>query len=133
MGIDMFVHHGREHSHGFAGMGYGQSISQFLASRAVVDSANAWNKAARKVPGSRLRARRRELRSVPAVSRYLGFQAFKSLAEANSFVLTEDVYSAIDSGTTVSISSDGVLLLDGFDPVKAVKIVGFNCSVSSSL
>ena len=114
-------------------MGYGQSVSQFLASRAVVDSANAWNKAARKVPGSRLRAIRRELRSVPAVSRYLGFQAFKSLAEANSFVLTEDVYSAIDSGTTVSISSDGVLLLDGFDPVKAVKIVGFNGSVSSSL
>jgi hypothetical protein len=80
VGIDMFVRHGREHSHGFAGLGYGQSVSQFLASRAVVDSANAWNKAARKVPGSRLRAIRRELRSVPAVSRYLGFQAFKSLA-----------------------------------------------------
>ena len=47
VGIEVFVRHRREHSHGFAGMGYGQSISQFLASRAVVDRANAWKKASR--------------------------------------------------------------------------------------
>ena len=46
--------------------------------------------------------------------------------------LSEDVYSAVDSGTTVSISADGKLLMDGFDPKSAVKIVGFNGSMSKS-
>jgi hypothetical protein len=75
---------------------------------------------------------RRELRTVAAESRYLGFEAFKSFVEAKSFLLTEDVYSAIDSGTTVSISADGKLLMNGFNPKSAVKIMGFNGSVSRS-
>jgi hypothetical protein len=85
-------------------MGYGQSVSQFLASRAVVDSANAWNKAARKVTGSLMRLLRRELRSLPAVSRYLGFQAHKQLAEAKSFELTEDIQLTRGSGPRESTS-----------------------------
>jgi hypothetical protein len=76
---------------------------------------------------------RRELRTVALESRYLGFEAFKSFVEAKSFLLTEDVYSAIDSGTTVSISADGeFLLMNGFNPKSAVKITGFNGSVSRS-
>jgi hypothetical protein len=47
--------------------------------------------------------------------------------------LTEDVYSAIDSGTTVSISADGeFLLMNGSNPKSAVKIMDFNGSVSRS-
>jgi len=42
------------------------------------------------------------------------------------------VFSAIDSGTTVSISADGKLLMHGFHPKAAVKIVGFNGSISKS-
>jgi hypothetical protein len=36
-----------------------------------------------------------ELRTVAATPQYLGFEAFKSFAEAQSFVLTEDVYSSV--------------------------------------
>jgi hypothetical protein len=104
--IDKFMNHRR--SDEYAGHGYGQSVSQFLASRSV-GRANARGKAVRYLSGSRRRRVRRELRTVAAESRYLGFEAFKSFVEAKSFLLTEDVYSAIDSGTTVTISADGEL------------------------
>ena len=57
---------------------------------------------------------------------------FKSFVEAKSYLLTEDVYSAINSGTTVFISADGELLMNGYNPKSAVKIVGFNGSISRS-
>ena len=107
-------------------------VSQFLASRTWIDQANAGIKAIQVPSGSHRRKLRRELRTVAATPQYLGFEAFKSFAEAQSFVLTEDVYSAIDSGTTVSISADGKLLMNGFNPKSAVKIMGFNGSVSRS-
>ena len=129
MCIDKFMNHRR--SDEYAGYGYGQSVSQFLASRRV-GKANARGKAVRNLSGSRRRRVRRELRTVAAESRYLGFEAFKSFVKAKSFLLTEDVYSAIDSGTTVSISADGELLLNGFNPKSAVKIMGFNGSISRS-
>ena len=56
----------------------------------------------------------------------------QKLKAAKSYQLSEDVYSAVDSGTTVSISADGELLMDGFYPKAAVKIVGFNGSISKS-
>ena len=127
--IDKFMNHRR--SDEYAGYGYGQSVSQFLASRSI-DRANARGKAVRNLSGSRRRRVRRELRTVAAEPRYLGFEAFESFVEANSYMLTEDVYSAIDSGTTVSISADGELLMNGFNPKSAVKIVGFNGSMSRS-
>ena len=67
-------------------------VSQFLASRTWIDQANAGIKAVQ-VPS------RRKLRvsfdTVAATPQYLGFEAFKSFAEAQSFVLTEDVYSSV--------------------------------------
>ena len=38
--------------------------------------------------------------------------------------MTEGLYSAIDSGTTVSISADGKLAMNGFDPRSPVNIMG---------
>ena len=64
--------------------------------------------------------------------RYSSLEAFESFVEAKPFLLTEDVYSAINSGTTVYISADGELLMNGFNPKSAVKIVGFNGSISRS-
>jgi hypothetical protein len=115
----------------YAGQGYGLLVSQLLASRRRVDGSKARSRAVRLKNGSR-RKLQRELRTIGAKAQYLGFEAFKSFAEANSYQLSEDVYSAVDSGTTVSISADGKLLMDGFDPKSAVKIVGFNGSVSKS-
>ena len=57
---------------------------------------------------------------------------FKSFVEAKSYLLTEDVYSAINSGTIVSISADGELFLNDFNPKSAVKIMGFDGSISRS-
>ena len=64
--------------------------------------------------------------------RYSSLEAFESFVEAKPFLLTEDVNSAINSGTTVFISADGELLMNGFNPKSAVKIVGFNGSISRS-
>ena len=128
--LDMFLQNRRDEE--YAGLGHGLLVSQFLASRTWIDQANAGIKAVQVPSGSRRRKLRRELRTVAATPQYLGFEAFKSFAEAQSFVLTEDVYSAIDSGTTVSISADGKLLMHGFNPKSAVKIVGFNGSISKS-
>ena len=127
--LDVFLHNRRDQE--YAGQGYGLLVSQFLASRQRVDESKARNRAVRLKNGSR-RKLRRELRTIGAKAQYLGFEAFKSFAEANSYQLSEDVYSAVDSGTTVSISADGKLLMDGFDPKSAVKIVGFNGSMSKS-
>ena len=92
----------------------------FFASRTWIDKANAGVKAVQVPSGSR------ELCTVAAMSQYLGFEAFKSFAEAQSLMLTDDVHSAIDSVTTVSISADVKLLMHGFDPKSAVKIEGFS-------
>jgi len=128
--LDMFLRNRRDEE--YTGLGHGLLVSQFLASRTWIDQANAGIKAVQVPSGSRRRKLRRELCTVAATPQYLGFEAFKSFAEAQSFVLTEDVYSAIDSGTTVSISADGKLLMHGFNPKSAVKIVGFNGSISKS-
>ena len=127
--LDVFLHNRRDQE--YAGQGYGLLVSQFLASRRRVDGSKARSRAVRLKNGSR-RKLQRELRTIGAKAQYLGFEAFKSFAEANSYQLSEDVYSAVDSGTTVSISADGKLLMDGFDPKSAVKIVGFNGSMSKS-
>ena len=84
--IDKFMNHRR--SDEYAGYGYGQSVSQFLASRSI-DRANARGKAVRNLSGSRRRRVRRELRTVAAEPRYLGFEAFESFVEANSYMLTD--------------------------------------------
>ena len=47
-------------------------------------------------------------------------------------LLTDDIYSAIDSGTTVSMSSGRKRPMNGFDPKSASKIMGFNSSISKS-
>ena len=56
--IDKFMNHRR--SDEYAGHGYGQSVSQFLASRRV-GTANARDKAVHYLSGSRRRSVRREL------------------------------------------------------------------------
>ena len=74
----------------FASLRHRLLVSQFLASRTWIDQANAGIKAVQVPSGSRRRKLRRELRTVAATPQYLGFEAFKSFAEAQSFVLTED-------------------------------------------
>ena len=49
-----------------------------------------------------------------------------------SKVISEERYSIIDSGTTVNVVPDGTTLLDNFDELAYVKIMGFNGSVSRS-
>ena len=130
MCLDKFLRNRRDED--YAGHGYGLLASQFLASRQWAGQAKAGIKAVQSPSGSRRRELRRELRTVAGTPQYLGFEAFESFLQAKSYELTEDVYSAIDSGTTVSISADGKLLMNGFDPKSAVKIMGFNGSISKS-
>jgi hypothetical protein len=63
---------------------------------------------------------------------YLVFEAFKPNAESKSLVMSKAHYSAVDSGTQLTIVRKGGRKFEGFDPKAAVKIMGFNGSVTMS-
>ena len=114
----------------YAGRGYGLTISQFVHSRVRTDTF-ATAGARVKLKGSMLRRLRRELRTEEGDPFHLGFEAFKDQGGARSFVLSDAEYSAVDSGTAVTIARDGTSLV-GFDGSSSIRIVGFNGSMSRS-
>ena len=79
-----------------------------------------------------LRQRERELKLEEGDIQYLAFESFHDLRDAKSGVVSEDVYSVVDSGTTVTIKRDDGTLMHQFDPRATIRIVGFNGSLSKS-
>ena len=116
-------------SRSFAGRGYGLTISEYAAQRREAGAA------ARVMSGGERRQLLRDLRKGEGESVYLGFEAFGALGqtEVDSVVIPEDKFSAIDTGTTLTIATlKDKSLLSQFNPKKTVKIVGFNGSMTTS-
>ena len=114
-------HHGRS---AFTGLGYGTTVKQYEASRQSVSSGS-------KLSGAQWRRIKRELRAVDDDNLMLGFEAFSAGAQTDSINLSEHVYSAVDSGTSVTVAKLAEQL-SGFDKSATIKIAGFNGAVSRS-
>ena len=116
-------------SRSFVGRGYGLTISEYAEQRREAAAV------ARVMSGGERRQLMRDLRKGEGESVYLGFEAFGALGqkEVDSVVISEDKFSAIDTGTTLTIATlQNKSLLSQFNPKNTVKIVGFNGSVTSS-
>ena len=113
---------------GFTGLGYGTTVTQYEASRAALS--RDYGESVR-LSGGRLRQLRRELRAVKCEELRLGFAAFGKGASPESILLSDDVYSAVDSGTSVTIAQLAHQLA-GFDKSATIRIMGFNGNVSRS-
>ena len=99
-------------------------MNQYEASRQSVSSGS-------KLSGAQWRRLKRELRAVDDDNLVLGFKAFSAGAHADSINLSEYVYSAVDSGTSVTVAKLAEQL-SGFDKSATIKIAGFNGAVSRS-
>jgi hypothetical protein len=118
-------HRGRSE---FTGRGYGTSIAQVEASRAASLS---WAQRRSGLSGSDRRQIRRELRAHEGDEFSLGFAAFNGGQDTESIVLSDHVYSVVDSGTSVTIAELASKLV-GLDKTATIKIMGFNGSTSRS-
>jgi len=120
------LEHEREH-------GDDAIFSQFAARRREFRRSSA--EVARRMSGGERRSALRAARLQDGDGMYLGFGAFGAheTERVTSFVASDEVYSAIDSGTTLTIvtGADGSALY-AYDPSTAVKIMGFNGSITSS-
>ena len=114
-------HHGRS---AFTGLGYGTTVKQYEASRQSVSSGS-------KLSGAQWRRIKRELRAVDEDIPMLGFEAFSAGAQTDSINLSEHVYSAVDSGTSVTVAKLAEQL-SGLDKSATIKIARFNGAVSRS-
>ena len=119
----------------FAGRGYGASFSQYAEARERVDFGSAYmsRNHVKPLTHRERRSLRREFRQEQQDEEsYLVFEAFKPNAESKSLVMSKAHYSAVDSGTQLTIVRKGGRKFVGFDPKAAVKIMGFNGSVTMS-
>jgi len=116
---------GREYlNQAFAGAGYGAKISQFEGRRAATaQSDDKWERVLNMSSGER-RQLRREARMASSTSepKYLAFEAFEDPSSARSMVLSQEMYSAVDTGTTVTIAKADGTKLENFDPQTALRI-----------
>jgi len=133
----------------FEGYGYGTTISQYAL-------AKAFTAPERSTSSSQRRKSSREFRLVAGEPFYLAFEAFTqrdAVATTNksrdgsggacngtqvptalpaSKCLTQEVYSAVDSGTTLTIMDLPGGTFVGYNKNNRLKIAGFNGSVSKS-
>jgi len=112
----------------FTGRGYGTSIAQVEASRTA---ALSWAQRRSRLSGSDRRQIGRELRAHEGDEFSLGFAAFDGGQDVDSIVLSDHVYSVVDSGTSVTIAELASKLV-GLDKTATIKIMGFNGSTSRS-
>ena len=109
-------------------MGYGTTVQQYEAHRIAASSDR---KESTKITGGQLRQLRRELRAVENEKMTLGFPEFSMGSHTDSIVLSDYVYSAVDSGTSVTVAKLADSLA-GFNQSATIKIMGFNGTVSRS-
>jgi hypothetical protein len=133
----------------YAGLGYSLTISQYARNRFATATASKIDKPVLSSSARRHEQRQqREFQLVEGEEVFLAFEAFPpavgrqgATGKANSAeplkvdsgVFEKEVFSIVDTGTTVTIlalKKDTVL--EDFDAKDRVKIMGFNGSVSSS-
>ena len=125
----------------FFGHGYGAGVKHYLASKSSAQAlASALAQA--QLSGSAVRREKRALKSLvqeakerrlkEGETKYLVFERFERSNGAVSGVVSENQYSIVDSGTTVTIKSDDGTTLIDLNPKSKIRIVGFNGSVSTS-
>ena len=143
--LEWWEHKQCQHSQ-FMGLGYGVTVPQYVARHALTGRPKP------RLSGELRAARRarREAQLEEGETYYLGFEAFGmdeacdgtkmaaflgDAAVDDSVVLPkdmyEDVYSVIDSGTTLSVTRLKSLL-QRFDPTQGVSIKGFNGTITRS-
>jgi hypothetical protein len=125
----------------YFGRGYGLKVSNFVASKSLANSIAALSGASYSCGADKRRLHReqaelrqceRELKLEEGDIQYLAFESFHDFRDAKSGVVSEDVYSVVDSGTTVTIKRDDGMLMHQFDPRATIRIMGFNGSLSKS-
>jgi hypothetical protein len=118
----------------YLGRGYGAKISQYADARERGSTAAYLSGGAKTLSHRERRRLRREFRQAcDEEESYLVFEAFKPNASAKSLVMSRAHYSAVDSGTQLTIVRKGGIKFEGFDPKAAVKIMGFDGSITKSL
>jgi len=121
----------------YSGYGYGGGVQKrakgICAPKAYYDTAGA----VENVTGKARRRLSRESRMMGFEDQsdpmYLAFEAFKDPLAVNSTVMTQAQYSAVDTGTSVTVARCKDACMESFDPKSAIKIMGFNATVTRSL
>jgi hypothetical protein len=118
----------------YAGAGYGAKISQVEARRGTTaNSVSEWDSILNMSGGARRQVRREaRMASSATEPKYMAFEAFEDASSARSMVVSQEMYSAVDTGTTVTIAKADGTQLESFDPQSALRIMGFNGSTTRS-
>jgi len=118
----------------YAGAGYGAKISQVEARRGTTaNSVSEWDSILNMSGGARRQVRREaRMASSATEPKYMAFDAFEDASSARSMVVSQETYSAVDTGTTVTIAKADGTQLESFDPQSALRIMGFNGSTTRS-